>query len=210
MSDLVGVFVGLILTLFIYSYLLGDNPLWRLAVHLLVGASAGYAAVVAVQAVLLPAIQTVVFQPQGYASLLWLVPLILGLLLFSKLFRRLAPLGNSAVAAMIAIGAAVALTGTTAGTIWPQVMAPAENVVVGLLTALATAAVLISFQFTGLRETAAGVERPGWQRPLAVAGRVVITITFGAVFAGVLNTGLILLAERVGFYLGELIRLIQS
>ena len=36
-----GVALGFVLTLMIYSYLLGDNPLYRLAVHVMVGAGLG-------------------------------------------------------------------------------------------------------------------------------------------------------------------------
>jgi hypothetical protein len=37
-----GVWVGALLTLFIFSFLYKDNPLYKLAEHLFVGISAGY------------------------------------------------------------------------------------------------------------------------------------------------------------------------
>lgn len=46
--------VSLALTLMVLSYLLGDNPLYRLAVHILVGTTAGYITVVAFESVILP------------------------------------------------------------------------------------------------------------------------------------------------------------
>ena len=52
--DTIGIGVGLIATIFVYSYLLGDNLLYRFAVHLLVGVSAGYAAVVVIRELLWP------------------------------------------------------------------------------------------------------------------------------------------------------------
>ena len=45
MNEFIGLIVGFILTLLVFSYLLGDNPLYRIAIHLLVGTSAAYAAV---------------------------------------------------------------------------------------------------------------------------------------------------------------------
>lgn len=46
--------LGAALTLCIFSYLLGDNPLFRLALHIFVGASVAYVCVIALQTVLLP------------------------------------------------------------------------------------------------------------------------------------------------------------
>ena len=54
MIQTLGVALGLALTLMVYSYLLGDNPLYRLAVHLLVGVGMGYASVVIIFRVLYP------------------------------------------------------------------------------------------------------------------------------------------------------------
>ena len=40
MNESIGLILGFILTLCVYSYVLGDNPLFRVASHLLVGVSA--------------------------------------------------------------------------------------------------------------------------------------------------------------------------
>ena len=50
--DLAGTLVAAILTLFVFSYLLGDNVLYRFTEHLFVGAAVGYATVVAFHAVI--------------------------------------------------------------------------------------------------------------------------------------------------------------
>ena len=46
--------MAFLLTLFIFSYLIGDNPLFRIAVYIFVGVSAGYVAAVACRQVLWP------------------------------------------------------------------------------------------------------------------------------------------------------------
>ena len=48
------VWVAFVLTLMAFSYLLGDNPIFRLAEHLFVGTAAGYAVVVAYHNILRP------------------------------------------------------------------------------------------------------------------------------------------------------------
>ena len=66
MTDLAGLIVGILLTLFIYSYLIGDNPLYRISVHLLVGVSAAYAVVVVVQQLLLAYLAAGAGQPYKF------------------------------------------------------------------------------------------------------------------------------------------------
>ncbi len=60
-ADLIGLIAGTLLTLLVLSYILGDNPLYRLALHLLVGATVGYGVAVTTVTVLqtvLPALQS--------------------------------------------------------------------------------------------------------------------------------------------------------
>ena len=52
--EAISALIGLILTLLIFSYLIGDNPLFRLALYLFIGVASGYAAVVVWHSVLLP------------------------------------------------------------------------------------------------------------------------------------------------------------
>ena len=42
MSDQIGLWIGFILTLMVFSYLLGDNFLYRLAIYIFVGLAAGF------------------------------------------------------------------------------------------------------------------------------------------------------------------------
>jgi hypothetical protein len=58
-----------------------------------------------------------------------------------------------------------------------------------------------------LRPRSSGLWQPAmWQRGVTAVGRIVLTITFGALFATLLSTGLILLAERLNYFLTELVQ----
>ena len=46
--DQIGLIVGAVLTVLVLTYLIGDNFLFRLAVYILIGAGAAYAAVVVI------------------------------------------------------------------------------------------------------------------------------------------------------------------
>ncbi len=199
--DIIGIGIGLVATIFIYSYLLGDNVLYRLAVHLLVGVSAGFAAVIAIRQVLWPVLNQLVNNPDDPASLLWLVPLVLAFLLLFKAISRLAWVGNTSMAVLIGVGAAVALVGAITGTLWPQIAAASQPSTLGaigaVVTALLTICTLLAFQFTSRKPD----NPPVWQQGIRQVGQFVLTVTFGALFAGVLSTSLALLTYQIGQFL---------
>ncbi|MCP4426212.1 MAG: hypothetical protein GY803_17110 [Chloroflexi bacterium] len=205
-GELIGLLIGLVLTLFIYSYVIGDNPLYRLAVHMLVGVSAAYAAVVVIRQVVMPAVDQIRQNPTDQASLLWLVPFIFVLLLLLKRVPTLAWLGNNSVAFLVGVGAATALLGALTGTLWPQVMAassPNAPQYQGILIAVLTVATLFVFQFTG-RVKDGQWKRPFWQQGVAQIGRAALMIAFGALFAALFNTSLILLSSRFSYFVTQL------
>ena len=208
MSDLVGLLIGLILTLFIYSYVVGDNPLYRLAVHILVGVSAAYTAVVVIQQIIVPIAEQIRQNPTDRTSLMWGAPIFLALLLLLKRLPSLAWLGNNTVAMLLGVGAATALLGAFTGTLWPQITAvPGFNVspLQGLLIAILTIMTLLSFQFSGQIKNGEW-QLSSWQQGVTQIGRAVLMITFGALFAALLNTSLILLGSRLSYYLNQFLQ----
>lgn len=206
MADLPGMLIGALLTIGVFSYLIGDNPMLRLILQLFVGLAAGYAAAVAFFQVLLPQlILPAVFGSMGQRLFL-VLPLILAALLLTKLSTRLGRLGNLAVAFLAGLGVAAVLRGAVLGTLFPQVgasmqvlppTASPEALINGLLLVLGTAAALVYFQF---RAAAPGEENA----PLSVFSRVsgmvggwFIAAALGALYAGVLGASLAALVGRL-------------
>jgi hypothetical protein len=208
MIEFAGLIIGILLTLFIYSYLIGDNPLYRISVHLLVGVSAAYAVVIVTQQLLLPIWRQIQANPTSTDSVIWLVPILFVLMLLARRLPSVSWLGNTTLALLVGVGAAVALLGSLTGTLWPQIVdVQPANPVQGILIALLTVCTLLSFQFTALRPRSSDMWQPAmWQRGVTAVGRIVLTVTFGALFATLLSTGLILLAERLNYFITELVQ----
>jgi len=213
-AETVGLIVGLTLTVFIYSYLfVGDKAPYRLAVHILVGGTAAYTAVIVIRQIFMPLYDTIRQSPTSTEAIYWVVPALLGLFLLLRRLHVASWLGNNTIALLVGVGASVALLGALTGTIWPQLTGtysdtstPWRGVAVAILAALT----LLTFQFTTFRAGNDGVwERASWQRIIYVLGRVVIMITFGVLFATVLNTSFILLAARISFFVREFSQLTQ-
>ncbi len=208
-ADFIGLLVGLFLTLCIYSYLfIGDRFPYRLAIHILVGASAAYAVVVVGQQVFEPVYHTIRENPGPADAIYLLAPILLALFLLLRRLRAASWIGNVTLGLLVGVGAAVAFLGALTGTLWPQLTGTYANTsdpLRGVLIAVLAALTLLSFQFTSFRAGSSGVwEQAAWQRGLGWLGRVVLMITFGALFAALLNTSFVLLAGRIYYYMQAL------
>ena len=127
--ETLGLVVGSVLTLLIFSYLLGDNALYRWALALVVGVAAGYAMAMSVRFVWLQAIQPFLTGQNDFPIEEAAVFLLLGVLLLPKAFPpsrflgRISLIGNIPLGYLVGAGAAVAVSGALMGTLVPQVLA---------------------------------------------------------------------------------------
>ncbi len=209
-ADLIAGVIAFLFTVMVLSYLIGDNPLFRVAIYIFVGVSAGYVAVIAFWQVIWPdvVLKAVTGTPTDKALLA--VPIILSGLLLMKAWPSLTRLGTPAMAVLTGAGAAVALGGTLSGTLFPQAAATInafdpkkfasfESFIDALLILAGVIATLAYFHF-GARTTADGAVRRF--RPIeltAFAGSIFIAITLGVLFAGIYSAALTALIERLHF-----------
>lgn len=204
--------VGFSLTVLVFSYLLGDNAAYRLAVNFLAGLSLTYAVVVVLVNVLWPRLvlpmSQVFSRPEGDFIGLALSAsggLLFGALILMKLSRRLAPLGNYGMAVLIGVGAGLAVGGALLGSLIGLSVAGAgwwrpgdlAGSLFALLALVAMLAVLISFWYTGAADGAGADRRPGLVRAISGIGRGFMMVTFGALFGGALVTGIATLVNRL-------------
>ncbi|MFC1959749.1 hypothetical protein ACFLYO_03460 [Chloroflexota bacterium] len=209
--DILAGWIGFVLTLLIFSYLLADNILYRLAIYVFVGVSAAFSAVVAVEGVLLPWLRgTILAADAGIGQLvLGGLPLLVGALLLLKAVPRLTFLGNLGMAFMIGVGTAVALVGTISGTLIPLTysvgMSIGENLINGLIIILGTITTLLYFQYVVVRKPSGETERPLPLRLAASIGQVFLIVTFASLYAGAILSSLTIVSERVAFLLAQVL-----
>jgi len=200
----------------ILSYLIGDNFFFRLAVHLFIGLTAGFLAVLIIQQILWPYL--IMPLVNGVlAEQLWLgVPLLLILLLVLGQVPRLKGLGSIPLGFLLGLTAAVTIGGAVFGTLIPQVRSLIEsfdqvawlesdgrswlqivNSVIMLMGAVST----LSFFHFGrkwrINKKAEESERPRFFEILSKVGEVFIGITLGAIFAGVFSSALMAMIDRI-------------
>jgi hypothetical protein len=204
--DVIWAIVGFILSLMIFSYLIGDNPLFRFAASLFIGVTAGYAAVILLYQVIFPRLVYPFFTGSTLERSFTLVPIALSVLLFFKPSRNLSFMGSIPMALLVAAGAAFALSGAVLGTILPQSQAtinlfrnkPGENFLLeGIVILVGTVTTLMYFYFGAKFENGKPIKRAGWIESISKVGQVFLFVTLGSIYAGVYITAITALVERM-------------
>lgn len=203
--DDIGLIIGFVFTLMIFSYLLGDNFLYRLAVYVFVGFTAGFIAIVTIESVVVPWFNTTLFSGEAPRIGLGFIPIVIALLLLFKMTQRLGRLGNYGLALIIGVGAAVALVSALIGTIIPfmldtitietQTLPNAVILFVGVVCSL------IYFQYSALQKPTGEIVRARPIALLSLVGQGFIVVTLGAMYAAAILTSLTIFTDRVQYLL---------
>jgi hypothetical protein len=215
-----GLWVGLLLTLLLFSQVLGENVLARLAQHLLLGAGLGYGALLAVESVLSPRLLAPLARGQWATHV---APLALGLLLLVAGIERIQAQGRPAtqprlsrrilqtagvvpIALLLGVGIAAGALGILEGTLLPQAITTmaaggnATSLWVGLLVLLLTTAALLA---TTLEQRVQVEPLPGPLRGVLRLwiwiGERAIWIVSGVLLARLFAARLSLLVDRLAY-----------
>jgi hypothetical protein len=185
-----------VLTLAIFSFLYKDNPIYKFAEHLFVGLAAGYYVALEFHTVFLPNLWNPLTQ-QG--RLINLVPLALGLILFSRMLPNLGWLSRWSIGLMVGAYAGLALIGALQGDLVAQVRAnmvaldgPSKLANFGnWVLVLGTLACLVFFFFS--------VEHRGSVGVVAKIGIYFLMVSFGASYGFTVMGRIALLIDRLVF-----------
>jgi hypothetical protein len=213
LTEFIGLALGFLLTILIFSYLMGDNPFFRLAIHVFIGVSAAYVAIITINNVLIPRLIMPLINGSSGERILSIVLLIPSLFLFFKI-TRLRRAGNWSVAILVGIGAAAAVGGAITGTLFPQILGTINSVdpsaytvttsrwdqaINGLIIVIGTISTLLYFHFGTQDIPGQSDERLPFIEAISKVGKVFLAITFGALYAGVYLSALAALVERLSF-----------
>lgn len=202
--DVIGVLVGAALTIFVLSYLAGDNFLYRVTLHIFLGALVGYVFGITIREVWGKLIADS-WREDLFGNLALVIPVGIGFGLFLfKSVPRVAYIGNYFLSPLIGFGIAIALVGAFVGTLAPQfgatVNAISTNPLQGTIIAVGTVCTLLAFDFTLTQK------RRGFGRVLGQAigwagkvGRGFLTVAFGVAFAGAITAALSVFIGRIQY-----------
>jgi len=200
------IWIAAFLTLGIFSFLFKDNPVYRFSEHLFVGVANGYYIALYWHNTLRPNL----VEPLGQGQLIYLVPLLLGLMYFAKFIPRIAWLVRIPIGFMIGWGAGISIPANFQALILRQiegtVVTPSDfsdpwQGVWAVVIFIGVAATLIYFYFSR--------EHKGLLKPVSRLGVIFIMIGFGASFGYTIMARVSLLIGRIQFLLGPWLGLIK-
>ncbi|MEO0098138.1 MAG: hypothetical protein ABIK99_01305 [candidate division WOR-3 bacterium] len=201
------IWVGAILTLFIFSFLYGDNPFYRFAEHLYVGVSVGYTIAITWHNFFYPDLVVPLFK-QG--NLFYLIPFLLGILYFSIFFPKISwliripmgfVLGYSSGVAIPAILQANIIKQMQGTFLTPDLLKRPDLILWGIVSLIGVVATVIYFFFSR--------EQKGLTKGMANLGIIFLMIGFGASFGYTVMARVSLLLGRLQFLLRDWLGVIK-
>jgi len=225
LSHDIGVWVAALLTLFIFSFLYKDNPLYKFAEHVFVGVSAGYYIVLNFWTVVVPNLydplvrsfagvdpvtgEKVVQAGGPWAASLgdyrgWLVlPGVLGVLLFTRMVSKIDWLSRWSLAVIIGVYVGIKTTGFAQADLVAQVTASLQPFWTGNLGDSLNAILFTAGLLTSLLFFFYSREHKGTLGMAARTGIVFLMVSFGAGYGYTVMARLSLLIGRFQFLLEE-------
>jgi hypothetical protein len=195
-STAIGATLAGILTLAIFSFLYKDNPVYKFAEHLFVGLAAGYYVSLQFRTVFLPNL----WNPLVGGDLLNFLPLLLAVLLFTRLLPRGQWLSRWSIGVMVGAYAGLQLIGFAQGDLIEQVRA---NVALPLFTSDWKESVNNSLLILGVLATLVyfffSVEHRGVVGVVSKVGIYFLMISFGASYGFTVMARISLLIGRLEF-----------
>jgi hypothetical protein len=225
-SRTIGLWLAAIFTLFILSFLVGDNPAYKFAEAMVVGTSAGYVLVINIWDVFIPNLIAKLFPAmvQGWSlpgmdafapsELLYIVPALLIVMLLWQLMPSGGWISRWPIAFFIGVTAGFRMIGFVEADLVAQIKAGMVPLWVtgdtgefdfwlsfnACLLTIATLSAMVYFFFS--------IEHKGLVGKVARIGIWFLMITFGASFGYTVMGRIALLAQRLEFLFGDWLHLI--
>lgn len=193
--------MSFVITLAVFSYLLGDNVLYRMAVYAFIGITAAFTAIALAENIVAN------YLSNTGDTILLLVAFVMAILLTFKAVPVISGLGNLSLAFLIAVGTAVAVTGAVAGTLLPLIASIARpqqgDTVNSFIVLVGVICTLMYFQYSARRARDGSIERGPISRVAAGVGEVFIAGMLGATYGAIIVSTLSVLTGHLSKLLGS-------
>lgn len=202
--EIIGIWLGALLTLSLYSFLYRDNPFYKFAEHLFVGMSAGYWVIYSIFNVLIPNWWDKMLPGSGAFEWKWVFPGILAVFMLLRIIPRTAGLSRLSLALIVGTGAGLSITASLQSNALSQVYGTIRSLGAGggwfawvsnIIMVGGVVCGLVYFFFSKPHEGVTG--------KAAGAGITILMVAFGASFGYTVMARISLLIGQTQFLLFE-------
>jgi hypothetical protein len=196
--DLIGVWVGVFITLMVLSFLYKENPFFRLAENAFIGLAAGYAFAASLRLFVNQALNPIFV----YGNLTFIVPVILGSLFYTQFTKKYSSLYRLPLSLAIGYGLGVTIWSVFATFFVKQVTATIIPLFTGNALTTFDNVVLVAGTILSLSYFILHREQKGVWGGFTKIGKYFILATLGAVFGSTALGRMAIIIQRVQFLVG--------
>ncbi len=197
--DLIGVVVGVFITLMVLSFLYKENPFFRLTEYSFIGLAAGYALAASLRLFVNQALNPIFIG----GDLTFVVPLILGSLFYAQFTKKYSSLYRLPLSLAIGYGLGVTIWSIFATFFVKQVTATIIPLYTGNILTTFDNVVLVAGTILTLSYFILLREQKGVWGGVTKIGKYLILATLGAVFGSTVLGRMAIIIQRVQFLVGD-------
>lgn len=197
--DLIGVFVGVFITLMVLSFLYKENPFFRLTEYAFIGLAAGYALAASLRLFVNQALNPIFVD----GNLTFIVPVILGSLFYAQFTKKYSSLYRLPLSLAIGYGLGVTIWSVFATFFVKQLTATMIPLFTGNVLTTLDNVVLVAGTILSLSYFILHREQKGVWGGFTKIGKYFILATLGAVFGSTVLGRMAIIIQRVQFLLGN-------
>ena len=197
--EILGIWLGAMLTLCLYSFLYRDNPFYKFAEHLFVGMSAGYWVIYTIENVLKPNWWQQMFPESGGFNWVWIIPGVFALFMLARIIPKIAGLSRMALGMIIGAGAGLNMVAFFQTNAMAQVKGTIISISSGGPWDIFSNIVLVVGVVTGLVYFFFSKAHTGIVGRTANVGITILMVSFGASFGYTIMARISLLIGRCQF-----------
>ena len=201
--EILGIWLGALLTLCLYSFLYRDNPFYKFAEHLFVGMSAGYWVIYNIENVLIPNWWQNMFPKTGGFVWYWIIPGIFAMFMLARMVPKISGLSRLALGMIVGTGAGLNMLTFFQSNALAQVKGTIMSVSTGGVWSVFSSLVLVVGVVSGLVYFFFSKAHTGITGRTANVGITILMVAFGASFGYTIMARLSLLIGRCQFLLND-------
>jgi len=197
--DLIGVWIGVFVTLMVLSFLYKENSFFRLTEYIFIGLASGYAFAASLRLFINQALNPIFVD----GNLTFIVPVVLGALFYAQFTKKYSDLYRLPLSLSIGYGLGVTIWSVFAQFFVKQVTATMLPIINGSALATLDNVVLVAGTILSLSYFILHREQKGVWGGFTRVGKYFILATLGAVFGSTVLGRMAVIIQRVQFLLGD-------